>query len=145
MLNPDRRSFIANLTVATGFVAASAVDVFPQPATASSTFDWMPSQDPAVVKEMVGVSHADLKRVRELVEKQPALANASVDWGFGDWENALGAASHMGRRDIAEVLLANGAVRRCFRRRCSGRSTWSKPLSRQVRECSGRSGRTPSH
>ena len=109
MLNPDRRSFIANLTVATGFVAAAAADVFPQPATASSTFDWMPSQDPAVVKEMVGVSHADLKRVRELVEKQPALANASVDWGFGDWENALGAASHMGRRDIAELLLANGA------------------------------------
>ena len=58
---------------------------------------------------MVGVSHADVKRVRELVEKQPALANASVDWGFGDWENALGAASHMGRRDIAELLLANGA------------------------------------
>jgi len=109
MLNPDRRSFIANLTVATGFVAASGVDAFPQPATALPTLDWMPSQDPAVVKEVVGVSHADVKRVRELVEKQPALANASVDWGFGDWENALGAASHMGRRDIAELLLANGA------------------------------------
>jgi hypothetical protein len=109
MFNPDRRSFIANLTAATGLVAASSVDAFAQPPALSSTPDWLPSQDPAVVKEMVGVSHGDLKRVRELVEKQPALANAGVDWGFGDWENALGAASHMGRRDIAEVLLASGA------------------------------------
>jgi hypothetical protein len=70
---------------------------------------WLPGQDPAVVKETVGVSHGDVKRVRELVERQPALANAAVDWGFGDWETALGAASHMGRREIAELLIANGA------------------------------------
>lgn len=71
--------------------------------------EWWPSQDPAVVKEMVAVSHFDLRRVRELVERQPALANAAVDWGFGDWEDALGAAAHTGRREIAEVLLAHGA------------------------------------
>ena len=58
---------------------------------------------------MVGVSHGNLVRVRELVERQPALARAAVDWGFGDWETALGAASHTGRREIAELLLANGA------------------------------------
>lgn len=68
-----------------------------------------PQQDPALVQEMVGVSHSDVKRVSELVERHPALANAAVDWGFGDWEDALGAASHVGRRDIAEVLLAHGA------------------------------------
>jgi hypothetical protein len=68
-----------------------------------------PRQDAALVQEMVGVSHANVKRVLELVERDPALANAAVDWGFGDWEDALGAASHMGRRDIAEILLANGA------------------------------------
>jgi hypothetical protein len=61
------------------------------------------------VQELVGVCHRDIKRVRELVERQPALVNASVDWGFGDWEDALGAASHTGRREIAEFLLANGA------------------------------------
>jgi hypothetical protein len=32
-----------------------------------------------------------------------------VDWGFGDWEDALGGASHMGRRDIAEYLISRGA------------------------------------
>ncbi len=34
---------------------------------------------------------------------------ASVDWGFGDWESALGAASHTGNRDIAEYLIEHGA------------------------------------
>ena len=55
------------------------------------------------------MSHNDIKRVRELVERQPALARASLDWGFGDWETAIDAASHVGRRDIAEFLIANGA------------------------------------
>jgi len=31
------------------------------------------------------------------------------DWGFGDWESALGAASHVGNREIAEYLIAHGA------------------------------------
>jgi hypothetical protein len=68
-----------------------------------------PQQDPAIVREMVGVCHADVKRVRQLIGRQPALVNAAIDWGFGDWEDALGAASHVGRREIAELLLAHGA------------------------------------
>ena len=32
-----------------------------------------------------------------------------MDWGGGDWESALGGASHMGRRDIVEFLLEKGA------------------------------------
>ena len=76
------------------------------PSFASDVF---PSQDPALVKEAVGVSHRDLKRVQELVERQPALARASIDWGFGDWEACIDAASHTGNKPIAEFLLANGA------------------------------------
>lgn len=66
-------------------------------------------QDPRRVAEVVGVSHRDLDKVRALVEETPALANATWDWGFGDWETALGAASHTGRREIAEYLIAKGA------------------------------------
>jgi hypothetical protein len=58
---------------------------------------------------MVVVSHFDLKRVRELVDRQPSLSGAAWDWGFGDWETGLGAASHMGNRPIAEYLLSKGA------------------------------------
>jgi hypothetical protein len=71
--------------------------------------DVFPQQSPAMVREMVTVSHGNKKRVRELVEAHPALAKAAVDWGFGDWETALGAASHTGNREIAELLISHGA------------------------------------
>jgi hypothetical protein len=71
--------------------------------------DLFPTQPPELTREMVTVSHFDLKRVKQLVEARPSLARASWDWGFGDWESALGAASHMGNRAIAEYLISNGA------------------------------------
>jgi len=80
-----------------------------QPAAAAVPNAAFPSQDPHVVREMVTVSHFNPARVKELVTRQPALARAAWDWGFGDWEDALGAASHVGNREIAEFLLANGA------------------------------------
>jgi hypothetical protein len=74
-----------------------------------SVNDTFPEHPPELVREMVLVSHFDLKRVREIVEARPALARAAWDWGFGDWEDALGAASHMGNRAIAEYLIGKGA------------------------------------
>lgn len=68
-----------------------------------------PAQDPDVVKEMVSVAHGNLARVKELVSARPALARASWDWGYGDWETAIDAASHVGNRPIADYLIANGA------------------------------------
>ena len=61
------------------------------------------------VQEFVGRAHGDLARVQALLEQEPALLNAAWDWGGGDWETALGAAAHMGRRDIAQFLLNHGA------------------------------------
>jgi hypothetical protein len=68
-----------------------------------------PAQDPVLVQKVVGLSHRDIDGVRALVERQPELAKASWDWGFGDWESALGAASHTGRREIALLLMEHGA------------------------------------
>jgi hypothetical protein len=65
--------------------------------------------DGALVQEFVGVSHGDLARTTALLEQEPALIHASWDWGGGDFETGLGAAGHMGRRDIAEYLLGKGA------------------------------------
>jgi hypothetical protein len=81
----------------------------PEPARGTPVDDSFPSQHLALAKEMVGVSHGNLARVRELVQQHPALAKASFDWGYGDWETALGAAAHTGRREIAELLIENGA------------------------------------
>ena len=73
-----------------------------------------PTETPAaldsdLVREFVANAHADLEAVRAALTSHPTLANAAWDWGGGDWETGLGAAAHMGRRDIAELLLAHGA------------------------------------
>ena len=81
----------------------------PIPSLAPLTTDQFPSQPRELVREMVTVSHFNEKRVRELVEVHASLAKAAHDWGFGDWESALGAASHMGNRPIAEYLISKGA------------------------------------
>src|SRR5512134_4040501 len=63
----------------------------------------------ALVQEFVGKAHGDLNRVQDLLAVEPALVNATWDWGGGDFETALGAAAHMGRSDIANFLLEHGA------------------------------------
>ncbi len=71
--------------------------------------DTPPPLPAALVQEFVGVAHSNLERVKELLAQEPALINAEWDWGGGDFESGLGAAAHMGHRDIALHLLANGA------------------------------------
>ena len=109
----SRRRFACSLPLA-GLVGAAmppGAIVRAQSVTPSTpaVADWFPRQDPALAAEVVGSSHRDLVRVRALVERQPNLAKAAIDWGYGDWESALGAASHTGRREIAEFLIAHGA------------------------------------
>ena len=65
--------------------------------------------DSALVEDFVTKAHADADGIRALLGAEPGLANASWDWGGGDWETGLGAAAHMGRRDIALLLLEHGA------------------------------------
>lgn len=62
-----------------------------------------------LVRAFVGAAHADLERVQALLAETPDLLHATMNWSGGDWETALGAAAHVGRRDIAEWLLAQGA------------------------------------
>ena len=71
--------------------------------------DAPPQLDPSKVQAFVANAHGDLEAVRSLLAEEPRLVNASWDWGGGDWETGLGAAAHMGRRDIALILLENGA------------------------------------
>src|SRR5262245_28416493 len=62
-----------------------------------------------MVQDFVIYAHSDLPMTKKLLEKEPALLNATMDWGAGDWETGLGGASHMGRRDIVGFLLEQGA------------------------------------
>jgi hypothetical protein len=62
-----------------------------------------------LVRTFVAKAHSDLSQVKALLGQEPMLVNAAWDWGGGDWETGLGAASHVGRRDIALYLLEKGA------------------------------------
>ena len=113
----DRRTFFSRHgTVFVAFAGTSALaraQAAPPSATneVASDVRWpsFQQQDHTLVREVVGASHRNLERVTELVTLHPALANAAYDWGFGDWETALGAASHVGNHEIATVLLEHGA------------------------------------
>lgn len=71
--------------------------------------DPKPVLESGLVQEFVGNAHGDLNRVQELLAQEPGLINACWDWGGGDFETGLGAAAHMGRKDIACFLLDRGA------------------------------------
>ena len=65
--------------------------------------------DRARVKRFVIAGHGNLPAVKAMLAEEPNLINGAIDWGKGDFETALGGASHMGRRDIAEYLLEHNA------------------------------------
>ncbi|MBM3814081.1 MAG: ankyrin repeat domain-containing protein [Acidimicrobiia bacterium] len=65
--------------------------------------------EPNLVKEFVSAAHAKLERTEEMLKQQPSLLNATWDWGGGDFETGLGGASHMGNREIAQLLIGKGA------------------------------------
>jgi len=82
------------------------------PASADNVPDFPehhPQFDRARVKRFVIAGHANLPAVKAMLADEPNLINGAIDWGNGDFETALGGASHMGRRDIAEYLLEHNA------------------------------------
>jgi hypothetical protein len=112
-----RRSFLA-----TSLAAASALvlpvhvlaqgGAMPSAAPPDSAARKAPKPPPLpddMVREFVGAAHGNLTRTREMLDAEPGLLNATWDWKAGDFETALGGAGHMGRRDIAEFLIARGA------------------------------------
>ena len=75
-----------------------------------------PQLDKELVQTFVGKAHSDMDTVKELLAEHPTLLNAAHDWKFGDFETALGAASHVGHKDLAQFLLDQGAQANILRR-----------------------------
>ena len=92
----------------------------PKPFEADFNRDYEPPKfklkwdKPQINREMatdyILFAHSSLEKTKMLLDREPGLLNATMDWGNGDWETALGGASHMGRKDIAKMLIARGAV-----------------------------------
>lgn len=89
--------------------AKKIIEATPDKDPAGRPYERYPALNDSAVSEVVGASHFNLDRVKELVDRRPELARAAWDWAFGDFETALGAASHVGRRDIANYLMSKGA------------------------------------
>ncbi len=85
----------------------------PAPSASDGAVPDFPEHDPQIerarVKRFVIAGHFNLDVVKEMIAADPTLINGAIDWGKGDFETALGGASHMGRRDIAEFLLEHNA------------------------------------
>src|SRR6266513_3153333 len=85
----------------------------PAPSPTSKDVPDFPEHDPQIdrarVKRFVIAGHFNREAVKEMLAADPTLINGTIDWGNGDFESALGGASHMGRRDIAEYLLEHNA------------------------------------
>jgi hypothetical protein len=108
----SRRRFLGRTgAIAAGVVAAGSA-VFGQAPAASPQTPPARKIDPlpdALVNEWVWRGHFDLDGVKRMLGEHPTLLNAEYDWGNGDYELAIGGAGHLGRRDIAEYLLSQGA------------------------------------
>jgi hypothetical protein len=89
-------------------------------------------EDPKLPKELVqsfvGKAHSDFDKVKELLAEHPTLLNAAHDWKFGDFETALGAASHVGHKELAQFLLDAGAQANIFTAALFGKMEIVKPM-----------------
>lgn len=65
--------------------------------------------DKTLVKEFVTVAHKNFDKVKAMLEETPDLLNAVNNLGGWDWEDAIGAAGHVGHRELALYLLEQGA------------------------------------
>ncbi len=72
------------------------------------------SQDRSVItkeeiREFVFAAHKDFDQVKKIVEEKPLILNCTNQRIRGDFETAVGGASHMGLKNIADLLVGKGA------------------------------------
>jgi hypothetical protein len=104
MKNITRNQFLVSLT------SLGAISIFKPTSIMAQTQQQRPNPlELTQVQEFVRLGHFDLENLIKKLDETPALLNVTFDWGGGDFETALGGASHMGRRDIADYLIRKGA------------------------------------
>lgn len=116
-----RNQFIKSIGIGTVLIP-SAMYSFTNPLQGE------PKMNKALVEKFVRVSHGKMDIAKELLKEHPNLINAAYDWGHGDFETALGAASHVGHKELANFLLDNGAQANIFTAALFGRMDILKPM-----------------
>lgn len=116
--NISRRAVLL-MSAGAAIAPAAAIAQDPKPVEAPFQRDYEPPAfkpkwkkqqvNRVLVEDFVIFCHSDIDMVKKLLDKDPTLVAATMDWGGGDWESGLGGAAHMGRADIAKLLLSRGA------------------------------------
>ena len=80
------------------------------------------------IDEFVGAAHNSLDETRKIIDAKPLILNCASQLAKGDFETAVGGASHMGRKDIADLLVSRGARLDIFNFTFLGFTDFSKEL-----------------
>ena len=96
----NRKTFLKN-----GLLLGGTLSVTPLfgAINSESLFDFLE------IQEFVSAAHKDLEATKNIIEAKPLLLNCVNQVKRGDFETAMGGACHMGRKDIADLLLSKGA------------------------------------
>ena len=106
--NMNRKQFLSRTTGA-GLIMAAPFSFLPASPVQSDD-----PIDPKLVYEFVRLAHSEYDTVVAMHKEHPTLLNCAWDWKNGDFETALGAASHIGNKQIATYLLEQGAQANIF-------------------------------
>lgn len=98
-----RKSFIKKTLILSGLSLAASKTLLAQKDDQEGVFE------AELIREFVFAAHKSLDETKKIIEKYPLLLNCTNQGKKGDFETAVGGASHMGRRDIADLLVAKGA------------------------------------
>jgi hypothetical protein len=79
------------------------------------------------VKDFVIAGHGNIEKVKSLLLEFPTLLYATWDWGDGDFETALEGAGHVGNKEIAALLIEQGARTNMFVLTMLGKTGIVKP------------------
>lgn len=116
-----RNQFIKGL----GIIGATTVSI---PLLGNTQHFSDPQLDKELVATFVGAGHGKMDKVKELLAENPTLLNAAHDWKYGDFETCLGAASHVGHKELAQFLLDKGAQANIFTACLFGNIEIVKPM-----------------
>lgn len=97
----DRNTFIKK-----GVLAVGGLAIWPSSSFATPQGQVFEREE---IKEFVFAAHKDFEETKKIVEQKPLILNCTNQPKRGDFETAVGGASHMGRRDIADLLVSKGA------------------------------------
>lgn len=61
------------------------------------------------IRELVFAAHGDFDKTKKIIDANPLILNCANQGRKGDFETSIGAAAHMGRKDIADYLISKGA------------------------------------